>query len=364
MTAKGYFRVSMDAARSLVESSEGPELLAGYIALCSHRFGKKRTMTCAGAKKIRTATGCTDWRSKRVMDDLRSLCFGDKGQIPLITKTGERRRNADVYEVHEWPGVYAYVPALLVDTALKRLCAGSERETCRDALLILLHLYANTDYAGWMGAPPDCFAYQKWETEGTRELENAVLDLGHVETIGKTQLWLIALPVDDAWYMPVRLTREIFNSDDEDCTERFWRALWFLLESGTVCKVAVVSTGIERYPLWVFNSTMREMLYERNGIHADLAAQIQRLATNADADPDNLLIREAVGENRDRQGTGMFYCLGDRNTRANTLLIPMFHAPTVINLDGLAEVLNITQGLSAKIKRLNAEARAKAKNAA
>lgn len=356
-TRPGYFKVSMDAARNLVESSQGPELLAGYITLCSFRYGSGRRLTAAGAKSIRKATGCTDWRSKRVMDDLRALRFGEKGENPLLTKTGRPKGNAAEYELHEWDGSHAYVPALLVDAGLKRLCAGADRETCRDALLVLLYLYANTDYAGWMGAPPDYFAYQQWETDGLRWAGDAELELGHAGTVGRNEVWLVALPAEDTWLMPHRLCRDIFGTDAEAVTEQFWCALWFLLDSGTVCKVGVVTTGNEQYPLWVFNRTLRESLNEHHGIHADLATHVHRLALSADFDPDNLLMRAAVGDDRESSGTGLFFCVGPQVCGVHTLLIPMFHAPTPINLDGLKEVAVTTQGIAATIGRLRKKVR-------
>jgi hypothetical protein len=122
----------------------------------------------------------------------------------------------------------------------------------------------------------------------------------------------------------------------------------------------VVTTGNEQYPLWVFNRTLRDSLSEHHGIHADIAVQVHRLALSAGFDPDNLLVRAAVGDDRESLGTGLFFCVGQEVSGVHTLLIPMFHAPTPINMDGLKEVAVTTQGIAAMIGRMRKKVKAAA----
>lgn len=362
----GYFKVPLAAARAIVDASETPDLLAAYLVLRRFAFppsraeAAPRNLTAAGAKAIRLATGVTDFRSKRLMDDLRSLRFGDRGQHGLIEPTGRNKGNAPLYKLPAWDGPDAYLPALLLDahptqgTAVHRILdSEATPEVQRDALYLLLHLYATTDYAGWMGAPHDLFAYQAWERDGARgEMD---FELGYAGQAGPLKVWLVALPKDDEWTMPYRLVENLFGSATDENKERFWPALWLLLNSGLVCKVAVVANGRETYPLWAFGPSFRDALAER-GIHGDLAAQIQLLACQVGFDPDNYLIREATGEDRGSGGTGLFFCIGN-NPVVRTLLVPRLHAPTAVNNDGLDEVAKITASLRRRINAQRSAAR-------
>lgn len=162
MAKAGYFKVSMDAARAIVEANDGPELLAGYVTVCCFAYGNGRTKTRAGAKAIRERCGFTDYRSKRVRDELRALRFGERGERGLLTPTGGKVGDAAVCEIDQWDGVDAYVPSILLDQhpehggPLPRLLASETlpRATIRDALFLLLYTYSCTDYAEWFGCPP------------------------------------------------------------------------------------------------------------------------------------------------------------------------------------------------------------------
>lgn len=360
----GYFKVPLSAARFIVEQSDTPDLLAAYMVLRRYAFPPKRdgsaprNLTAAGAKAVRLATGVTDFRSKRLMDDLRALRSSERGELGLIETTGRSKGNAPVYKLPAWDGPEAYVPALLLDshpthgTAVRRIldCAATP-EVQRDALYMLLHLYARTDYAGWMGAPHDLFAYQAWEREGASgEMD---FELGYVGQQGPLHVWLVALPKHDEWTVPQRLFQSLFGVTDDLTKARFWPALWLLINSGLVCKVAVVANGRETYPLWAFGKSFREALAER-GIHGDLAAHVQSLANQVGFDADNYLIREATIEDREAEGTGLFFCIG-KDPVVRTLLVPRLHAPTAVNNDGLDEVAKITTSLR---KRIDAQRQA------
>lgn len=361
----GYFKVPLAAARNILELCEGPELLAGYMTLRRHAFGSTRNLTAAGAKAVKVATGCTDWRSKRVMDDLRTLRFGEGEGLGLVESTGRKKANAHLYRLPTWGGVDAYVPALILDrhpeygSAVLRICqCDSEPSVQRDALYLLLHLYSLTDYAGWMGAPPDVFVHQLWERDGSRCPGNADHELGYYGREGDIDLWLVALPEDHTWTMPHRLCEALFGDATELTRERFWRALWCLLGCGAVCKVAVVSNGRDNYPLWVFSPAYRKSL-EELGIKPDLADSIYRLASDAGYDADNYLIIDATSEDREPEGTGLFFCVG-KDPKVRTLLIPRLHAPTPVNLDGLREIAAITGALALKVANQRKKARSAA----
>src|SRR5450755_1827462 len=106
-----------------------------------------------------------------------------------------------------------------------------------------------------MGAPPNSFICQRWDTAGEREAGDTEFELGPQASIGGVSLWMVSPPVDDKWMLPAQLHANLFVEGANADVERIWRALWFLLGSGTVCKVAVVGDGSRNYPLWVFNPT-------------------------------------------------------------------------------------------------------------
>lgn len=348
----GYFKVSMDAARTIVNASEGPEMLAGYVTLCGYAFDKGREVTAAGAKSIRLTIGCTDFRSKRVMADLLSLDNGDGKQHGLLKETKRRKGNAVVYRLDAWEGNYAYLPSLLLErhpeygSPLARLLAreDEEREVIRDALLLLLHVYANTDYAEWFGCPPDSMTFQKWRHEGHAGDD---FELGYQGDMAGTNLWLVAEDEDRTWYAPPSVMRSLYGEDADQAMARFWAAWWCLKDSGLVLEVVSVQTRGRAYPLWVFSPPYRESL-KAHGITADLGREAQLAACATGLDPDNLVIRYAVDE-CNRQGTGLFYCVGAKPI-VRTVVVPRLHAPTPMNLDGLKEAAAVTKEISRKIQ--------------
>jgi hypothetical protein len=285
------------------------------------------------------------------MKDLRSLRFGDRGELGLIEPTGRMVKNAAQYKLLPWEGEDAYLPGLMVKrhenfgSALMRICSDEATgDIRRDALYLLLHLYAIVDYGGCMGAPRTRFPYQVWDRDGDRDLA----DLGHCGREGQLDIWLVAPPEGGGWYMPHGLTAALFGVDTPANDQRVWRALWCLLRCGAACKVAVVSNERDSYPLWVFSAGYRESLAEL-GIHGDLADAIHRLAGDAGFDADNRLFIEATSSEMDEQGTGLFFCVG-RDPVVHTLIVPRLHAPTPQNLDALTEVARVTSDLAKRVK--------------
>ena len=356
---RGYFRVPLGAAHQLVAESDGPELLAGYITLCSYAYPRTREFTAAGAKSIKKATGVTQWRSLRIMDELRALRFGTNGDKFFIEPTGAKKKNADEYRLHDWGEPHAYVPQLMVDAGLSRFLDAGEGDVLlrRDALLALLCLYANTDYADYMGAPIDRFPYQVWDTAGERR--DGEFELGMVESVGRHQVWLVGppdSPEGSTWTCPSSVTMQMFGAEGPEYTARMWSGLWFLLNTGLVCKVAIVEHDHGRYPLWYFNGRLRESLAQQFGISTDLARHFQNLASRGQLDADNQVVRDAV-DTSGGDGTGLFFCVraGQKVPfRVYTVLAPMWHAPTPQNLDGLEEVARVTNAVLGDIHRLDA----------
>jgi hypothetical protein len=354
----GYFKVPMDAAKHLVNVSDGPELLAGYIVL--HKFAMRphHTLTAAGARSIRIATGVSDFRSKRILSELRELRMGDRGELGFVVDTTKTLRNAKLKMLPRWDGLHAYVPSLFVNVhpehgspLLNIMRCGMEPEQKRDALLVMLQLYASTDYGGWMGAPPDLFPFQVWEQEGVREVNDLPVELGETYGSSALRLWAVSPPQEDAWKFPQRQQMDVFDSISGPNHGRIAKALWCLLATSTVCKVAVVSHSGGNYPLWVFSPGYRETLTEI-GLAPDLAKQFHALALATGADADAMLIIEATREDRESCGTGVFYCATrDGIPTVRTVLVPRVHAPTPNNLDGLREMAVITNRWAAVIRR-------------
>lgn len=347
----GYFKVSIEAARLIANTTDAPETLGGYVTLCSYAYGDKREQTAAGAKAIRKTLNCTDFRSKRVMADLQSLPL-ENGETGLIRKTNRRMANAGVYELPKWDGAYAYLPSLLVardDDATSRLSRflgddSVDKEVIRDALLLLLHVYANTDYAEWFGCPPDRMAYRKWRQDGTAGDD---FELGCVGDMGGMPLWLVAVDEDNTWHAPQSVMAELYGSDRKAAEERFWNALWCLKNSSLIVEVVSVQTGGRAYPLWVYSSRYRDSLKD-HGIVPDLGRETQLAACATGLDPDNRVIQYAV-DDCDRQGTGIFFAAGAKPV-VRTVVAPRLHAPTILNLDGLKEAADLTRSIQRKIK--------------
>lgn len=349
----GYFKVPMAAAAALATGQDGLDLLTGYIVLQSFAYGAGRNMTCAGANAIRKGIGCSDWRSKRIMQSLRQLRDPQSGSA-WISPTGRKRLNAYVYEFAKGAGLVAYVPALLTrleetleggtrTSPLRRLMDAAASDSVKtDALLLLLQLYARVDYAGSFGPPADYFPYQEWECEGERLLGDEVFELGQVGEVDGRPLWLVA-PADDesGWTQPDGAITELLGGDPQSGPARFLAALDLLLSEGLVCKVAIVVDGRTCYPLWVSNPTYSGWL-EKFGIEAQLARRFQAWAHSIGFDT-GALYRANYG--RDLQGgIGVYFCLGHTPV-VRTVLAPCLVAPTPANLDGLNEVAQATQRL-------------------
>src|SRR5690606_37256882 len=75
-----------------------------------------------------------------------------------------------------------------------------------------------------------------------------------------------------------------------------------------------------------------------SGVVGDLALSMYRLADNNCLDPDNLIIRHATGDDATTFGTELFYCATTTGSlpTIRTVYAPLFHAPTPLNLEGLA----------------------------
>lgn len=354
----GYFRVSMAAAKHLVANSDGPELLAGYVVLNKFAMRPHHNLTAAGARAIRIATGVSDFRSKRILADLHELRVGERGEYGFVESTPKSLRNAKLKHLPKWEGLHAYVPSIFVNVhpqhgspMLNIMKCGMEPEQRRDALLVLLQLYASTDYGGWMGAPPDMFPFQLWDQEGFREVNDLPVDLGETDGSPGLRLWTVAPPVEETWKFPLRQQSDLFDSVSDPNHARVANALWCLLATSTVCKVAVVSHSGGNYPLWVFSPGYRETLAEL-GLAPDLAKQFHALALATDADADGMLIIEATREDRESYGTGVFYCATKTGMPVvRTVLVPRVHAPTPNNLDGLMEMAVITKRWAAVIRK-------------
>jgi hypothetical protein len=341
-----YFKVPMTAARALVDSSDGPELLAGYVVLNRWAIKPSYQFTAAGAQAIRTATGMSDFRSKAALNDLLALRFGDKGQRFLIEDTGKRIKNARKYRLGEWEGPIAYLPDILISGSgqpLSRLIqAASAPEIRRDALLMLLHVHANANYGEFLGVDPDRFIYKKWIGEGEWEQGNALLELGHAGSAMGLHFWLLREEPDGPRFSRGRNAETIYG-DNENVMERFWAAHDLLVDIGMICRVVIVETCGTTYPLWIFSPAYREAL-KGTGIAGDLARIIYNAACRAGFDPDNMIIREATGDNRESWGTGLFFVatVDCGMPIVRTIYAPTFHAPTPMNMAGLKEMADRT----------------------
>jgi hypothetical protein len=339
-----YFSVSIDAAKAIVNQTDGPHVLAGYIVACSGAFDDGRWQTATGANRIKKKLGCTDFRSKKIMKELNAFRFGDLGLLaPTKRRVGPSK--AVVYRIHEWPGEFAYVPSLLVDaqthtgSPISRLVSAAgehESGTQRDALLLLLYVYANTDYAGWFGCPPDLMATMKWKKDGHRH----EFELGHVGSIGAHDIWLIAEHdgEDQSWAVPTRVIETLFGNSQEVAKGRFWAAFRCLRQLDLLVDVLAIQTTSWSYPLWIFSAAYRDAMRAEFGQLGDLGAEIHKYAGAAGLDPDNYIIQLATDyDATDRQGTGIFFCVGAGVT-PYLVLAPRLHAPTPTNLDGIREV--------------------------
>lgn len=354
----GYFKVSMEAAKHLAANSDGPELLAGYIVLNKFAMRPNHNLTAAGAKAIRIATGVSDFRSKRILADLHELRIGERGERGFAEDTSKTLKNAKLKHLPKWEGLHAYIPSIFVNVhpehgspMLNIMRCGMDPEQKRDALLVLLQLYASTDYGGWLGAPPDLFPFQVWDQDGFRAVNDLPIDLGETDGSPGLRLWTVAPPVEDTWKFPQRQQTELFDAVSDPNHARVAKALWCLLATSTVCKVAVVSHSGGNYPLWVFSPGYRETLTEL-GLAPDLAKQFHALALATEADADGMLIIEATRGDRESYGTGVFYCAtksGQPTVR--TVLVPRVHAPIPNNLDGLTEMAVITNRWAAVVRK-------------
>ncbi|WP_198526488.1 hypothetical protein [Xanthomonas sp. SHU 166] len=348
----GYFKVSMQAAKAIAEVSDGPDLLAGYMTLSAYAYGPKRELTAAGAKSIRLTTGCSDFRSKKVLK--RLLSFDVDHELPqgLIAATGRKKANADEYRIERWDGEFAYLPSLLIErhpdygSHLGQLMQLDQPESAiKDAILVLLHVYTATDYARWFGCPPDTMPYKEWDQSGYAGQD---FELGYQGDVGALQLWLVAEREGEPWRVPIRVVAGLFGNDSEASIGRFWKAWECLIQAGCLVTVLSVQSGDRAYPLWVYSKAYRESLAESHGIVSDLGREAQLAACASGLDPDNLVIRYAVDE-MGGVGSGLFYCFG-KSPKVRTIVAPRLHAPTPINLDGLREASAVTRNISREIR--------------
>lgn len=354
-----YFRVQMDAARAIVDSSDGPELLAGYMVLNRFAMPPKYGFTAAGARVIRDSAGISDCRAKFVLRNLLALRFGDHGERFLVEDTGKMMRNARKYEIGQWGGLVSYLPDLMVQgnpTPLSRIVrADAAPEVRRDALLMLLHIHATVDYAEWLGVDPSEFIYKQWKLEGDVEIGNDIFELGYMGEDGGLHYWLAQEDPDATRFTFARNAECLFGGSAMD---RFWNAHDLLRAQGLLCCVAIVCTGGSTYPLWVFSPAYRDAL-KQSGVRADLARLIQNSASRVGLDPDNRLIANAAGPGRDDWGTGLFFVVTKtgKAPAIKTVYAPLFHAPSPLNLAGLAEIAERAEDWT---RRLDSNRRARA----
>lgn len=354
-----YFKVPMAAASAIVEASYDVNLLAGYAVLCRFAIPKEYVRTAAGAKIIRKATGITDYQSKRVLHDLLALRFGDRGEQFLIEPTGGMVKNAREYAFGQWGGMVSYLPDLLVQgtpAPLARIVAANASPEVRcDALLLLLHTYANVDYAGWFGVDPEAFVYRRWVHEGSTTVGRVDLDLGYYGHAGGLDFWLMRDAGEGLQLGRRNAAATLFGAGNA-ADKRIRAAFSLLLDQGMLCRVAMVETGGATYPLWVSSRAYREGL-RREGITPDLGRFMYNAADRARLDPDNIIISEAVRCDRDVDGTGLFFVAtkADDVPIVRTVFAPVVHAPTPMNLEGLREVNSRTlswQALLDGVKRV------------
>lgn len=346
-----YDKINLNVSRFLANSFDGPEQLGGYIGICRHGFGVDRKFTNAGAKKIRLTVGCTEYRSKQVHSDLLSVCEGPDGNGPPLVFAKKVTKCVSRYEISNWGGEFAYVPTLFVDECLPRLCKTRDRAIVRDALLMLLYIYANVDYGGWMGVPVSKFAYQNWHSEGERVAGYDDFQLGRVADWGDSVIYFVAAPDSDNWMVPGDVPFQIFGGSAEEADKRFWAAFDFLLSNGAICRVAMVSRVRRSYPLWIFNPKLRQGLNEQFSIIGSLGRNFNNLACRRGLDPDNRLMIAAMDADRERDGTGLYYCAGGNPLNLYTVITPTFYATTPRNCDGLKEIGEVTQELCIDLDR-------------
>lgn len=358
----GYFRVPLEAAKALSGDTDDADLLAAYMTLWRFAYGAgpQRDRTAAGARAIRKALGCTDYRSKRLLRDLAALRYGPTGEqglvVPMVdwneahnTSYPAIKGNADLYMLPPWGRDHAYLPSLLMDeyapgtSPISRLCAAdAEPSQRRDALLVLLHVYSAVDYGDCMGAPPDAFASGAWTHEGSTDVASMDFELGHLGSHAGLHFWLVRETDRDR--LVARCDAQaILGGEEDEAWERLWTATYFLEREGFLCRVAVVRRGRDSYPLWVYSPAYREVLAAM-GLNAGLAAEFHRIASDADLDADNYLIRAATDPDREREGTGLFICATTtkRAPVIQTVFAPRLHAATPTNLDGLQDIARRT----------------------
>ncbi|MGH8443948.1 MAG: hypothetical protein ACREVL_01720, partial [Solimonas sp.] len=242
------------------------------------------------------------------------------------------------------------------DHMLARLCAEDDGEVARDALLLLLRLYASVDYAVWMGASPNAFFHQRWDMQGTRAVGSRQVEfrLGRYMTL-EQDVWGVAPPLNGSWLMPRGLPGRTFGGDAPKAEARVTPALDCLLALDLVCRVAVVSYGSESYPLWIFSPAYRDALAEAFGLRGDIADGIYRLASENGADPNLDLMAAVAGSSGTGPGTGLWFCLSPSTPQVYTLLAPRLHAPTPRNVDGLIEQARMTRQKATWIRKLRRE---------
>lgn len=372
MTGKGgYFRVPLAAAQAITGDAQDATLLAAYMTLWRFAYGpgSQRDRTAAGAQAIRKSLGVTDYQSKRLLRDLLSLRYGSAGESGLVvpavdwnaaqgTSFPERKANAQTYILPGWQGEHAFLPSLLMDqyvegiSPISRLCkTDAEPLYQRDALLVLLSLYAAVDYGRLLGADPQDFAYREWAYDGIVETASNAFELGYLGQHASLHFWLVRED-DERSFGSHGVADRIFGSSREGSTwDRFWPAFRLLEDAGLLCRVSIVSDGRDTYPLWVFSPSYRQAL-EAHGINGGLAADIHRVAAARYLDPDKQLIAEAVNEDLGSDGTGLFICATQSNKQplVRTIYTPRLYAPTAINLDGLQDMANRTSRWEQRLK--------------
>lgn len=367
-----YFSLPVEAAKAIAREWDGPELLAAYLVQQSFSFGpgSVRNATAAGAHAISRYLGFSDYYGKRLLRNMLEFASGERGERRLIEPAGYKRGPAEVYKLHDWPGDRSYLPTLLVQpagehTSLLRqlLDSTAEPETQRDALLVLLRLYECVDYGGLFGADPRRFFHQTWDRDGTRTTPGDAeypAELGVQGKFAGRDLWLMAPPQEERWWMPAGFTKELFGETSEEAKERAFAAHWLLLSLGISVPVAIVTNRRDGYPLWVFSRGYRGVL-ESMGVTPNLAKYTQALANNTGIDPDGWIIREGLScaSLGLVEGTGLFYCLAGRGGAPSitTVVVPRLHAPTPNNLAGLESAARVTTQLRVELQRLCKAAR-------
>jgi hypothetical protein len=296
--------------------------------------------TAAGANAIRKALGVSDFRSKRLRNDLVAMRWGEHGERFLIEPTGKSAGNKPLYRIGRWGGDVAYVPDLLTDGspgALARLFgASAPPEVRRDALLMLLYAYAHVNYMDYFGVPPDAFVHAEWDCNGECDVADYPLELGYAGEYAGLHFWLFHEARDGARYSTKQAASMIFGSED---TGRLWAAHDLLMGTGLLCRVILV-TGTEPWPLWIGSASYRKGL-AAIGVVGDLARLAFNAAQRGGLDPDAALASAATGTQGDTAyPTEVYFVPASDNTQPEllTLYAPTFHAPTPVNIEELAEM--------------------------